>query len=233
MNKSSILFHSIFVFFGIFLYGKSFSEPANLSIVKTQIKTYHDQGEYNKELETIAIQAKKYIQDEIKSNHHKHLAMVFDIDETLLSNYSNLIERDFINDYQRIHKDTLKGDAAPILPLRTLYNYVKNEHVDIFLISGRFESERIITIHNLKKAGFHEWKGLYLQPNSNYGKTGTIEGFKIATRKQLTKQGYTIIASIGDQPIDLSCGYALKTFKLPNPFYYSPAKCNLDNKKAA
>ncbi|MGB6550988.1 MAG: HAD family acid phosphatase [Xanthobacteraceae bacterium] len=29
-----------------------------------------------------------------------------------------------------------------------------------------------------------------------------------------------MIANVGDQESDLSGGYAEKTFKLPNPFYY-------------
>jgi len=44
--------------------------------------------------------------------------------------------------------------------------------------------------------------------------------FKSEARAAITKQGYTIIASIGDQYSDLKGGYAEKTFKLPNPYYY-------------
>ena len=102
----------------------------------------------------------------------------------------------------------------------------------MFFISGRYECERKVTIKNLHHAGFNGWDGLLLQSNNQYGKKGTIENFKIAARKSLTKKGYTIIANVGDQPTDLSGGYAQKTFKLPNPFYYSPSHYTA-NKKAA
>jgi hypothetical protein len=41
-------------------------------------------------------------------------------------------------------------------------------------------------------------------------------------RQALEKGGYLIVLNIGDQWSDLMGGYSLKTFKLPNPFYYIP-----------
>ena len=41
-------------------------------------------------------------------------------------------------------------------------------------------------------------------------------------RKKLVDQGYTIIVNIGDQMSDLDGGFAERTFKLPNPFYFIP-----------
>lgn len=226
MNKQSVLFHSIFLVFAFFIYGKSFSEPLNLSVIKNQVMLYHDQGQYEKEFSKVTKQAKIYLSHEIPRHPKEKLALVLDIDETLLSNYNNLVARDFMNEPQRIHSDTLKGDATPLLPSLKLFNFAKAQKIKIFLISGRYENERQITIKNLHKAGYYGWNGLYLQPNTNFGKRGTIEKFKIATRKKLTQQGYTILASIGDQPVDFSGGYTLKSFKLPNPFYYSPSRLN-------
>ena len=45
--------------------------------------------------------------------------------------------------------------------------------------------------------------------------------FKAPERRKLTEEGYTILLSIGDQQSDLSGGYAERTFKLPNPVYFS------------
>lgn len=232
MNKSSVLFHSIFVLFAVFIYGKSFSEPPNLSTIKNEVKLYHDNGEYIKDVAIVTHKAQQYLRKAISQHPHQKLALVLDIDETLLSNYDNLVARDFMNEPQRIHADTLKADATPILPSLKLFNYAKAQHIKIFLVSGRYENERFVTIKNLRRAGFSGWDALYLQPNSNYGKHGTIEEFKISTRKFLTKKGYLILASIGDQPTDFSGGYTLKSFKLPNPFYYSLSRYTVVKKAA-
>ncbi len=232
MNKSSVLFHSLFFFLGLVIYGKSFSEPLNLSILKNELIQYHDSGEYMKDIKIISQQAQHYITQQARQNHGKKIALILDIDETCLSNYDNLIDRDFINDYKRIHRDTFKVNATPIPATLRLFNIAKKEHIHVFFISGRYEFEREATIKNLHSAGFKGWDGLLLESNNHYGKKGTIEDFKIAARKSLTKKGYTIIANVGDQPTDLSGGYAQKTFKLPNPFYYSPSHYTA-NKKAA
>ena len=225
MSKPSVLFHSLFVFVAMFLYGKSFSEPQNLSVLKNELVRYHDSGEYMQDVSHLMHKAEHYITHRAKAiSKTQKPAIVLDIDETCLSNYNNLIARDFINNSQRIHRDTMKGDATPIQSCLHLYNTAKANNIDVFFISGRFENERDITVKNLKRAGFNHWTGLYLQPNRNYGKHGTTEPFKTATRKSLTKKGYTILATIGDQPIDLNGGYALKTFKVPNPYYFVPSR---------
>lgn len=221
MSKPSVLFHSIFLLAAMFLYGKSFSEPQNISLLKNELVRYHDSGQYMADISAVMHQAQYYLTKKVSSHTLTKPAIVLDIDETCLSNYKNLVARDYINDYQRIHLDTLKGDATPIKACLNLYKVAQSNHIDVFFVSGRYENERLATIKNLHRAGFNKWKGLYLQPNTNFGKSGTIENFKIATRKKISKQGYTILASIGDQPVDLSGGYAIKTFKVPNPYYYS------------
>lgn len=220
MNKANIMFHSFFfLLFSIFFYGKSFAEPMNLSAFKHHLMSYHDSGEYAKEMQEVMDVAEQYIVKKSEKSSANHLALVLDIDETCLSNYDNLLARDFTNDLQRIHTDTLKGNATPIPACQHLYNIAKQHNINVFFISGRFEQERRVTENNLKQAGFSGWKDLILQPDTNFGKHGTVQSFKIQARKLLEEQGYTILASIGDQYSDLKGGYALKTFKLPNPFY--------------
>jgi predicted secreted acid phosphatase len=46
--------------------------------------------------------------------------------------------------------------------------------------------------------------------------------FKAPTRREIVEQGYTIVLNMGDQLSDLEGGYAERTFKLPNPFYWIP-----------
>lgn len=220
MNKANILFHSFFfLLFSIFFYGKSFAEPMNLAAFKHHLMTYHDSGEYAKEMKEVMDVAEHFLIQKSKKNSKNHFALVLDIDETCLSNYDNLLARDFANDLNRIHTDTLKGNATAIPACQHLFKVAQQNHVDVFFISGRYEEERKVTEENLKNAGFTGWKALILQPDSSFGKHGTVQPFKIQARKQLEEQGYTVLASIGDQYSDLKGGYALRTFKLPNPYY--------------
>jgi hypothetical protein len=46
--------------------------------------------------------------------------------------------------------------------------------------------------------------------------------FKAPKRREIEAQGYEIVLNMGDQESDLEGGYAERTFKLPNPFYWIP-----------
>lgn len=224
MNQATFLVHSIFILCSAsFFCHKTFAEPQNITLLKQELIHYHDSGAYNQEIVAVTQNAENYLIEASKEPSQKPLALVLDIDETCLSNYENIVKRGFDSDDKKIHQHILKADASVIKPCQKLYNLALKNHIDVF-ISGRYENERLATIKNLEQTGFKGWKNLYLQPNSNFGKSNTIEQFKIQSRKEITNQGYRIIASVGDQYVDLNGGYAEKTFKIPNPFYYSGKK---------
>jgi HAD superfamily, subfamily IIIB (Acid phosphatase) len=50
----------------------------------------------------------------------------------------------------------------------------------------------------------------------------TAAEFKAPERRKLQDQGYTIVVNIGDPTSDLEGGFAERTYKLPNPFYFIP-----------
>jgi len=50
----------------------------------------------------------------------------------------------------------------------------------------------------------------------------TAAAFKAKVRRQLEREGYTIIASLGDQVSDMSFGALKKGFLLPNLMYFIP-----------
>ena len=198
MKKNQMVINTLFaVICAIFLNTASFAEPTNLSHLKEKIQAYHDSGAYLKEL-----------------------AIVLDIDETSLSNYDKIVSRGFAANHEQLHQEILAADAPAIKPTLLFYDDVLKHGVTVFFVTGRIESERKATAKNLKYAGYHDWAGLYLKPE-NYHQP-SITPFKLQSRTAITKQGYTIIASIGDQYSDLKGGYAEKTYKLPNPYYYLP-----------
>ncbi|MBL7480522.1 HAD family acid phosphatase [Legionella bononiensis] len=200
------------------------SEPPNLSLVRKEIINYYDTGLYYKDLENKIKQAQQYIIDQAKIHKHdkssKKLALVLDIDETSLSNYDKMVKRNFVGTKEEIHQEIMAANAVVIKPMLDLYNTALKHNIKVFFVTGRHESERDATRKNLINAGYKKWSGLYLRPN-NYPYPSIIP-FKSKARETITNQGYTIIASIGDQFSDIRGGYAEKGFKLPNPFYYLP-----------
>jgi acid phosphatase len=209
---------------GLLCFMTAFAEPTNMDLVKKEITAYHDSGQYEKELRQTIEQAQAYIVKQAEVNRQspkpKKLALVLDIDETSLSNYDKIIQRDFSGNRQQIHKDIMLGNAPAIKPLLSLYNEARHQGVSIFFVTGRGSAMQEATIANLKKAGYDHWSGLYFRP-ANYNQASIIP-YKTSVRAALTKEGYRVVASIGDQYSDIKGGYTDKGFKLPNPFYYIP-----------
>ena len=200
------------------------AEPANLDLLRAEIVNYHDSGKYEHELQKVTNNATKYINkrsvENSKKKNPQKLAIVLDIDETSLSNYKYMVPRKFVGTSDQFTADVMDARAPALKPMLSLFNNARQKGVAIFFVTGRHESEKQATVKNLHRAGYNNWAGLYLKPN-NY-KQKSIVPFKSKTRKMITDKGYTILASLGDQQSDLDGGYAEKTYKLPNPFYYLP-----------
>ncbi len=224
-KKTQVVANTLFaIMCAAFISTKSFAEPLNLTHHKAEVKKYHDSGEYQNELTSIITQATNYIKQRAKFNQQhnnaKKLAIVLDIDETSLSNYNRMLARDFSSDSKQIHQAFLAADAPAIEPMLHLYKDALAQQVAVFFVTGRSEKFQDVTELNLKRAGYYAWTGLYFRPNV-YPESSIVP-FKSQIRAEITQQGYTVIASIGDQASDLNGGYAERTYKLPNPYYYIP-----------
>ena len=223
VKKNQVMLNTFFaIICAIFISKTSFAEPANLTRLTEEIQVYHNSGAYQKELTATLDRAHHFVVNRVNlNNHHTHpkkLAIVLDIDETSLSNYNKLVARHFVGTRAQIHQEMLAADAPAIKPMLQFYDDALKRGVTIFFVTGRHESVRLATIKNLKYAGYHDWKGLYLRPEND--KRASVIPFKSQTRATISKEGYTIIASIGDQYSDLKGGHAEHTYKLPNPYYY-------------
>ena len=203
------------------IHTKSFSEPVNLYDTHQAVRQYFESGEYIHEVRAVATSADQYILREAKLNaqnsHPQKLAIVLDIDETSLSGYEVWAKNNFCYNPSAIRKAFLAAKLPPVYPILHLYQKAIKKHIAVFFVTGRYPFERNATIQNLKTAGYTQWTGLYVRPQGY--KASSIAPYKTVTRATIEKQGYTIIASIGDQQSDLTGGHTLKTFKLPNPFY--------------
>ena len=199
------------------------AEPVNLSLRKQEMADYVSSGEYMTDISTVAVSAKEYVAKRILQGPTKpglKLAIVFDIDETLLSNVSHIMA----NDYGYVPKVwdhwVDEGTAPAILPVKAVYDTAVQARIDIFLITGRKDSDSSGTEKNLQQVGYVSWTKIFYKPVVA-DKPLTMEEFKTGVRRKLTLEGYEIIANLGDQASDLANGYAERAFKLPNPFYLS------------
>lgn len=202
----------------------SYAEPLNIGILKNELVVYHDSGHYLKELSCVVAKAQNYILQQAALNERggnkKKLAIVLDIDETSLSNYEKIAQHRFSATHKQIVQAILAADAPAIQPMLSLYKSARKRGIEVFFVTGRSMALMKATRKNLLRAGYHHWAGLYLRPDDY--KQPSIIPFKLQARKSITQQGYTIIASIGDQNSDFKGGYTQKGFKLPNPYYYLP-----------
>jgi len=202
-------------------------QPPSLVEAKRQVSTYVDSGRYEAEVSAVVDQAAAFLESRVPRGGK--LAIVLDIDETALSNLPSLRA----NDYGFIISgpcDLPRGPcgllawigmarAEPIKPVLTLARLARQRGVAVFFLTGRPERLRDATERNLRRAGY-EWTGVLLKPDAL--NTQSAVEFKAAERKKLVDQGYTIIVNMGDQMSDLEGGFAERTYKLPNPFYFVP-----------
>jgi predicted secreted acid phosphatase len=202
-----------------FASGPAFAlEPSNLYPRKQELVAYINSGDYAKDVAAVALKANKYLVKRIpKGAKGKKLAIVFDIDETTLTNLAHITANDFGYVPKTWDSWVAEGRAPAIIPVQTIYDTAVRGKIDVFFISGRKETDRASTERNLRDVGYETWTKIFFKPTTDI--MLTTAGFKIDVRRQLTKEGYVIVANVGDQNSDLVGGYAERIFKLPNPFY--------------
>ena len=192
-------------------------EPANLSLQKQEIVRYVKSGAYDQDLATVAGQATTWIEQRVaRRGPGERLAVVFDLDETLLLNWPQIRANDF-GYVPKAWDEWVTESAAPAIgPVREVYQLAVQNKVEVIFITGRPEYQRADTAENLRKIGCEGYAELICSPN---GRESSAAAFKTAARERLSAEGRVIIANLGDQWSDLMGGFAERTFKLPNPFY--------------
>jgi HAD superfamily, subfamily IIIB (Acid phosphatase) len=206
------------------------TRPINLGELKSELLSYRC-TRYDHELALVAGKARAWL--EHRAGHVAKPALVLDIDETSLSNWAEIYHNDFA--YIRdgdcdlssaracgVKAWELGASAVAIVPTLELFKAAEARHVAVFFITGRREAldGRAATEANLHKAGYDSWVRLYMRPQDSH--EPSVAPFKTQSRIDIEKQGYTIIANMGDQASDLAGGHAERAFKFPDPFYYIP-----------
>jgi predicted secreted acid phosphatase len=204
-------------------------QPANVGDLKTEATAYYDSGAYLTDLQLAAAPAAEWIDEE--APRVSRPAVVFDIDETALSNWDAIQANDFGRVIDGPCSEPPKGpcgwqawdlraQSTVIPPTMDVFQTARRDNAAIFFITGRPESQRAATVRNLQSTRYTGYAQLIMEPvHAHYD---SAADFKAPQRAHIEDMGYTIIANIGDQPSDLDGGFSERTFLLPNPFYRIP-----------
>jgi predicted secreted acid phosphatase len=208
--------------------------PENIHFQKERLSTYYQSGGYETDVGKLGAQVEVYLQTRLTTPGK--YAVVFDIDETTLSNYPALKANDYgwlltapckreadgkLSSPCGLLPWILMGSGTAIKPIQNVYKTAQRLGAKVYLITGRPETPemRAATEKNLREAGYSDWAEVVLKPTNV--KLTTVE-YKSGARKRITEAGYTVVASVGDQMSDLDGGYAERGFLVPNPFYFIP-----------
>lgn len=194
-------------------------EPLNLSRAKAAVIHYHDSGAYHADVQAVADAAVAWLEERsARRGEGERLAMVFDIDETVLSNYRHIVSQDFGYVPAVWERWVEQGAAPPLEPVRRVYRRARELGVAVVFLTGRHEAaEREGTLANLERTAMGAYERLIFRGEADTAATAAER--KEARRAEVEAEGWTIVASIGDQLSDLAGGHAERTFKLPNPIY--------------
>ncbi len=182
--------------------------------------TFSESESYRQDFADACKKGREAIDKSVAEGKGKSLAIVSDLDETLLDN------RPFFETIKDKTEDQIswtafeewqkKCQAKPLKPTQELLAYARSKGVAIFFVTGRMERLRRITIENLVKYGI-AYDGLYMRAN---GDEQDASKMKSAYRNQIEGMGFEIVVNIGDQYSDLWGGHSRDCEKLPNKIYF-------------
>lgn len=189
--------------------------PENLTVAKERVVEYYEKGNFEKDVKKAVDDAIRYFKPRICCGPSS--AVVFDIDDTLLWSYEEMKSIQFGYVPKLFHDWVLKADAPVVPHVKRLYDFFVDRGCTIILLTGRQFDGREATLKNLHREGFHKID-LLITRNEDELKMSALE-YKSKHRQILERQGYRIIATIGDQYSDLKGGYAYYQVKIPNYTY--------------
>lgn len=209
--------HSYLLVITLFFYNcgsTNRQELLNLDDAKVLVQNYYESGTFDAECKEIIDSAISQIE---KLTLRDTSAVIFDIDETALSNYNHTKEIGFGYKYELWSEWLKRADADAIKQTKRFYDWLISKKIKVIFLTGRTENERKATVKNLHLRGYTNYDTLIVR-NSGEIKIPAAE-FKAIKRKELVNKGYKIIANIGDQWSDLVGGNSGVKIKLPNYLY--------------
>jgi len=205
---------------------------------------------YAHEAESVAASGRHFLNQH--SGDAGNLAIVMDVDDTTLTtwNYELYSNWDFnpTTNAQFVTEQLFPATPGMV----RLAKRAKNLGYAVFFLTGRPQAQETPTLGNLTSDGIGVDAGYPMPTEATTGVDGlftkppigsypaylnkpefcadaitagtscpTIR-YKSGVRAYIESLGYTIVGNFGDQFSDLLGGFAVKTFKMPNPNYFLP-----------
>jgi len=129
------LFKAILAFIIIsFLISCGTDKPLNLTNARQEVKDYYESGKYDEELNKVINNAKEQFQQvEFKEN----FVVIFDVDETVLSNYELAEQMGFGYVYEMNKKWNAEMKAPAFPQVKELYDFLIEKGTRIVFLTGR------------------------------------------------------------------------------------------------
>lgn len=188
-----------------------------------EIRDYRKSGDYLADQRLIARKATEHLDAfliECESQEDCRPAIVFDIDDTLLSWYGVYEKHGFAPAISVWDSAEERCVTPVIAPVKRLYDYAKSRGVTPMLITGRSEQSRSITQACLSKRGITGYGQLIMRSPAE--ESMTAARYKLQQREALEAEGWDLSLSIGDQYSDSAGTVPRGRFVLPNPMYFIP-----------
>lgn len=215
MNSKIVSFIKAGIFFILIVSLQSCSSvPINLGIAKERLIEYYESGQFDKDAAEVVNHA---ISELNKLQANDKSVVVFDIDETALSNYEIDKELDFGYVPDLWDKWINEAKAPAIKEVKRLYDYLITRNIKVVFITGRKNYQYDATYTNLLFAGYKNFDTLIVRNKNEYNLTA--QQYKSTKREELTAKGYRIIGDVGDQYSDLNGPDHGIQVKIPNYQY--------------
>ncbi|MFZ6052127.1 5'-nucleotidase, lipoprotein e(P4) family [Halocola ammonii] len=139
---------------------------------------------------------------EAHGDSEKPLAIVTDVDETVLDN--SPYNAQLVLDDENYNRETWiewseKRDATPMPGALEFFNYANEQGVEIFYITNRYDTLRQATIDNMKKLGFP------ISDNSRVMTKDTTSAK--GPRREIAQETHKIVMLLGDNLADFSSAF--------------------------
>jgi len=195
--------------------GEFCRRPQNLAVARDNVAHYYESQCYHKEVAQLMNKAMAHFSKQV--DPEKKLTFIFDIDETILSEYWFLKHIQFGYVPELDHEWIMKGEIPAIPEVKKFYDFLIQHGYHVIFLTGRRKDEYDATLKNLHREGITGFDKLIVRSPEHY-KLSARE-YKEQVRHRLELDGYKIVGCVGDQQSDCAgpaVGYAIK---LPNYVY--------------
>jgi len=173
---------------------------------------------FHKECDLVIGAAWNYIKYELGTIEVGDHAVVFEVDDVLLSSYPGFKATEFQAIVPLSSPWIKSASAPPISPVLKFYSELRDHGATLFILTSRPQEHRDETEQNLLSAGYGGYEQLIMRPELDAQNHVPIAEYKSRARAWISRW-YTIIMTVGCQECDLTGCSVGQPIKLPNNLY--------------